>query len=122
MPGVSYAEGRGVAKDESKAVQWYEAAAAQGLAQAQLNLCMCIAFVTSSRSASSPITDCDVLMAGGCYAQGRGVVKDDFKAVQWCEAAAARGHAQAQFNLGMCVGFVTRSRSACDGSSPVTEC
>ncbi len=41
MAGVSYAEGRGVSKDESKAVQWYGAAAAQGHAQAQYNLGLC---------------------------------------------------------------------------------
>ncbi len=47
--GIRYAEGRGVAKDESKAVQWYAAAAAQGHVDAQFNLGMCVAFVTPSR-------------------------------------------------------------------------
>ncbi len=41
IAGVRYAEGRGVDKDEAKAAQWYEAAAAQGLAQAQHNLGLC---------------------------------------------------------------------------------
>jgi TPR repeat protein len=36
--GMSYAQGRGVAKDESKAVHWWQAAAAQGVAEAQYNL------------------------------------------------------------------------------------
>jgi TPR repeat protein len=35
MVGVSYAQGQGMAKDESKAAQWYLAAAAQGHADAQ---------------------------------------------------------------------------------------
>jgi TPR repeat protein len=43
MTGVSYDEGRGVAKDQSKAAQWYAAAAAQGFAHAQFNLGMCVA-------------------------------------------------------------------------------
>jgi TPR repeat protein len=41
MAGLSYAGGRGVARDESKAVQWWQAAAAQGDADAQLNLGVC---------------------------------------------------------------------------------
>jgi hypothetical protein len=60
-------------------------------------------------------------MAGLHYARGRGVAKDESKAAQWYAAAAAQGHAQAQFNLGMCVALVTRSRSASDGSSPITD-
>jgi TPR repeat protein len=58
-------------------------------------------------------------MAGVHYAQGRGVAKDESKAVQWWQAAAAQGHAQAQFNLGLCV---TRSLSAFAGSSLVADC
>jgi TPR repeat protein len=48
---------------------------------------------------------CDswLLMAGMSCAQGRGVVKDESKAVQWYAAAATQGFAHAQFNLGMCV-------------------
>ncbi len=42
MAGVHYAEGRGVAKDEAKAVQWWQAAAVQGYAQAQLKLGKCV--------------------------------------------------------------------------------
>ncbi len=34
------------------------------------------------------------------YAEGRGVAKDEAKAVQWWAAAAAQGDADAQFNLG----------------------
>ncbi len=44
-------------------------------------------------------------MAGVQYAEGRGVAKDEAKAVQWWQAAAVQGHAQAQFNLGLCVGY-----------------
>ncbi len=49
------------------------------------------------------ITDCCVPMAGVSYDAGRGVVKDESKAVQWWQAAAAQDNAQAQHNLGLCV-------------------
>ncbi len=70
----------------------------------------------------SPITDCWVLMAGACYLEGRGLAKDESKAAQWWQAAAAQGHADAQYNLGTCVAFVISSRSAFDCSSPITDC
>jgi hypothetical protein len=41
MIGVCYAQGQGVAKDESKALQWWQAAVAQGLAGAQYALGLC---------------------------------------------------------------------------------
>ncbi len=37
-----------------------------------------------------------------CYARGQGVTKDKAKAAHWYAAAAAQGHPQAQFQLGMC--------------------
>jgi TPR repeat protein len=33
-------------------------------------------------------------------------VDDESKAVKWLQAAAAQGHARAQFNLGMCVHWI----------------
>jgi TPR repeat protein len=36
-----YSEGRGVAKNEAKAAQWFEAAAAQGVVHSQYNLGLC---------------------------------------------------------------------------------
>jgi TPR repeat protein len=38
MSGICYSQGQGVAQDESKAAQWYAAAAAQGHAKAHYNL------------------------------------------------------------------------------------
>ena len=55
--------------------QWYEKAAAQGLAQAQHNL-------------------------GLLYANGHGVPQDYATAWGWYEKAAAQGNAEAQTNLG----------------------
>ena len=73
--GNAYASGKGVAKDEVKAVKWYRKAAEQGDAVAQFNL-------------------------GVAYAYGRGVAKNLAKAVKWYEEAAEQGMAEAQFNLG----------------------
>jgi TPR repeat protein len=63
-------------KNEAKAVEWYQKAAAQGNALAQNDL-------------------------GDMYANGRGVVKNEAKAVEWYEKAATQGNATAQFNLGV---------------------
>ncbi len=53
-----YESGQGVAKDNTKAVEWYQEAADQGNANAQSNL-------------------------GTMYESGRGIVKDNTKAVEW---------------------------------------
>jgi TPR repeat protein len=75
--GMCYANGEGVPKDMSTAVEWYRKAAAQGDAGAQYNL-------------------------GACYAQGDGVPKDMPAAVEWYRKATAQGHVNAQFTLGVC--------------------
>lgn len=72
--GVLYASGRGVEKDETAAVRWFEKAAAQGLAPAQYNL--------------------GVLME-----RGRGVAPDPAMSFFWYRSAAEQGHARAQHNL-----------------------
>ena len=69
--GVMYATGRGVPKDDAKAVKWYRLAAEQGYARAQYNL-------------------------GVMYATGRGVLKDRILAHIWFNIAGANGHAQAR--------------------------
>jgi hypothetical protein len=56
--------------------QWYQKAAEQGDASAQLNL-------------------------GLMYATGQGVAKDERKAFEWYQKAAEQGDASAQFNLGL---------------------
>ena len=37
-----------------------------------------------------------------CYAEGKGVPKDDVEAVTWFRKAAEQGAAEAQYNLAMC--------------------
>jgi len=65
-----------VKQDDKQAMSWYEKAAAQGYASAQLNL-------------------------GLGYYNGVGVAQDYKQAVLWLEKAAAQGHAGAQNNLGV---------------------
>ena len=66
-----YAAGRGVAKDERKAVEWWQKAAKQGDAVAQHNL-------------------------GFMYLTGRGVAQNDRNAVEWWQKAAAQGEENAK--------------------------
>ena len=74
--GRCYANGQGVAKDESEAVKWYREAAEQGFARAQHNL-------------------------GVFYAIGHGVTQDYSEAVKWIRKAAEQGDPEAQRNLGV---------------------
>jgi TPR repeat protein len=61
----------------AEAFKWFQLAAKQGLAKAQLSV-------------------------GYAYDEGLGVTKDQVEAVHWYALAAAQGNAQAEFNLGMC--------------------
>jgi len=72
---VIYDRGRGVPRNDAKAVQWYRKSAEQGDAEAQFNL-------------------------GVMYDKGRGVPQDDAKAVKWYRRSAKQGFAPAQYNLG----------------------
>ncbi len=74
--GVMYERGKGVTKNEAKALAWYTKAAEQGYAGAQTNL-------------------------GLMYANGQGVAKDEATAVAWFIKAAEQGDATAQYNLGV---------------------
>ncbi len=69
-----YAQGRGVARDFTKAAEWYARAAAQGLAPAQYRL-------------------------AALSERGRGLKKDLGVARIWYERAAAQGNVKAMHNL-----------------------
>jgi TPR repeat protein len=73
--GEMYAIGRGVSRDEAKAVRWLLKAAEQGNTEAQCFL-------------------------GGMYQDGKGIPKDDAEATRWYRKAAEQGDANAQFLLG----------------------
>jgi len=70
-----YQNGKGVAQDDTKAVQWYTKAAEAGNASGMTSL-------------------------GWMYANGRGIAKDDAKAVQWYTKAAEAGEATGMRLLG----------------------
>ena len=72
--GTLYANGVGVAKDQSRAAYWYQRAAEQGIATAQNNL-------------------------GILYHEGQGVVRNDLIAADWLSKAANQSYAPAQYNL-----------------------
>ena len=57
--------------DINEAVEWWQKAAEQGLAEAQFNL-------------------------GNCYYWGEGVAKDNEKALKWYQKAAAQGNEDAK--------------------------
>lgn len=65
-----YGNGKGVAKDDFRAVHFYRLAAAQGDVKAQFCL-------------------------GLMYLCGRGVEKDEAHGVHWFKLAAVQGHAEA---------------------------
>ena len=72
--GAMYAQGRGIPKDLSQAVDWYEKSASQGVPEAQYSL-------------------------GRMYITGDGLPPDTKQAMYWFEKAASSGYAPAQFNL-----------------------
>ena len=71
--GLSYQ----MSENYTQAVYWYRKAADQGVAEAQHNL-------------------------GLCYADGKGVTKDNKQAVYWYRKAAEQEVAEAQCDLGLC--------------------
>ena len=74
--GVMYGNGKGVAKDYSKAIKWWNHAANQGSGEAQYNL-------------------------GVMYEEGKGVNKNLKKAADWYQLASNQGHAKAQKKLNL---------------------
>lgn len=74
--GAMYAVGDGVPKDDSKAMMWFQKAAAWGGRDAQYNLAV-------------------------DYERGLGVPKDTTKALEWYRKAAAQGNEAAENNLGL---------------------
>ena len=74
--GVMYGNGKGVAKDYSKAIKWWNDAASQGNGKAQYIL-------------------------GVMYEEGKGVKKNLKKATHWYQLASNQGHAKAQEKLNL---------------------
>lgn len=72
--GLAYENGKGIAKDEAQAAEWFRKAAEKGDPLAQ-----------------------DIL--GYLYANGKGVATDKEHAMVWYRKAAEQGNVNAQFNL-----------------------
>ena len=72
-------------KDPTKALRWCQAAAEQGLANAQHNLAW-------------------------MYVNGVGVEKSPTEALRWCQAAAEQGHAIAQRELPAYLAYSNQQR------------
>ena len=72
--GLMYGRGKGIVKDDSKAIEWWKLAADQGDGKAQTNL-------------------------GWMYEKGRGVNQDDQEAIKWYQLASDQGVAKAQEKL-----------------------
>jgi len=74
--GVAYSGGRGVERDEARAIQYFRESADRGHAHAQFCL-------------------------GNCYAQGDGVKKNLRQAASWYRRAAEQGNEGAQWDLAL---------------------
>ena len=110
--GFMYDEGRGMPKDDKKAVEWYRKAAKQGNADAQIHLGFmymngygvpqddkkAVEWYRKAADQKHPIAQHNL---GFMYDEGRGVPKDDKKAVEWYRKAAKQGDADAQYTLGI---------------------
>jgi TPR repeat protein len=101
--GDMYHDGRGVAKNDMTAMQWYAKSAAQGHAYAEYSLGngymlgigglredQTKATALFAAAAEKGLVDAQEAAAMS-YEMGRGVPKDRAKAVYWAEKAAAQG-------------------------------
>jgi TPR repeat protein len=79
--GNRYANGQGVNKDETKALEWWTKAAEKGLMEAQYNVGLC---------------------NYNGYFNGSTMYEDVPTAVKWWKKAAAQGDVRAQYMLGVC--------------------
>lgn len=102
--GAAYDNGMGVARDIEKALNWYEKAAEQGVAEAQFNLAhllveqelgASVAAGWMRKAADQGMVDAEYLM-GVIYAEGIGVAPNREEAVRWLDKAVAKGHEEAQ--------------------------
>ena len=102
--GLDYATGNGVIKDYHKAIECYQIAAKQGVADAQNALAKCHAKGSNiDRNFQKRIGyGYWEYLLGNCYYNGKGVKKDYTKAVEWYRKAAVFEKSKAQNALGIC--------------------
>ena len=121
MLGICYSKGRGVEQDKEEGLKWYQKAADQDFAKAQLALATLYhdggrGFEKDEDNAESLATkavpglkkeakagdELAQLLLGGCYLGGLGVEKDEEEGVKWVRKAANQDLAKAQALLGAC--------------------
>jgi len=101
--GVLHLEGQGIEKDQKKAEAWFHYASKQGVVEAKNNIAAIQAQRGQVTQAANiwaelaekgePNAQCNL---GMCFMRGLGRERDQQKARQWLEKAAAKGHRMAQ--------------------------
>lgn len=102
--GTMYQNGRGVAADRDKAIEWYRRAAAQDNPQAVSRLKLIQANEQRFRNALVLAGEGDAesrYTLGKMYMEGIGVQADPAQAASWYAKAAEQGHEKAAFRLGL---------------------
>ncbi|KAJ1461382.1 hypothetical protein M885DRAFT_611658 [Pelagophyceae sp. CCMP2097] len=106
-------EGGTLKKNFKRAHHWFERAATQGYARAQLALGYCYdrgcgvkidhktAALWYRRAAEQGLPDAQSNL-GVCFSNGQGVAQSHDEAVKWFRLAVAQGHLDALYNLGGC--------------------
>lgn len=109
--GMTYAEGKGVERDDDLALKWFRRAADAGHAAAQNSVGIfytlgrgtarddVVAMQWLRRSADQGFAGAESNI-GLMYLQGRGVPQEMGQALRWFQRAAVQGDAEAQFRLG----------------------
>jgi TPR repeat protein len=106
-----FEDGDDFAKDDAKAVEWYQKSALQGYARAQLLLVLMfskegctskdgkIFFEWAQKAADQGDSQAQWVI-GKMYSLGVGVPQDSEKAVEWCRKAEELWENEVQFTLG----------------------
>lgn len=101
--GAAYDNAPAAERDIEQAIQWYQRAAEQGVAEAQFNLAHLLveeeisaaaAAEWMQKAAEQGMADAQYLL-GVIYAEGIGVEMDDVKARLWLQRAIAKGQEEA---------------------------
>lgn len=100
--GVMYYKGDGIPQNQSKAIEWFQRAAAQGHIKAESNLKVMStnAAVEILRKAANQGDQRAQYSLGLIYQTGESVHQDSAKAIDWYTKAANQGNAEAQAMLG----------------------
>ena len=106
--GYCYQLGNGVELNLDTAMEWYEKAAAKGHVNGQVNIGIVSykkeryeeAVTWFTKAAEQHDADAERWL-GHCYRFGNGVEQNFDTALEWYEKAAAKGHAGAQYGIGI---------------------